>query len=102
MSKIGWYSETTFRSRMTSSSAWTSSSVTSNWSSATAHYGQTPMLRAVCVAPLVVLAAGCGSSGIQGTLAWEGAPAVAGHAAHGVIRNTTSHSQTLDAHSMRL
>jgi hypothetical protein len=60
------------------------------------------MRRALALVALA-LAAGCGSgSAIEGTLAWTSAPAVGAHAMNGSVRNTTSHSVTLDAKSMRL
>lgn len=46
--------------------------------------------------------AGCGSSGLEGTLDWAQPPVVSGRSVSGVIRNTTSHSLTLDAKAMRL
>jgi len=55
-------------------------------------------------ASLFVLVAlgGCGNSGIEGTLRWQGTPRVAGRELTGRVRNTTSHTVTLDAKSMRL
>jgi hypothetical protein len=46
--------------------------------------------------------AGCGGSGIEGTLRWEQPPAVSGRALSGSIQNRTSHSVSLDPKSMRL
>jgi len=51
---------------------------------------------------LMVILAGCGSSGLEGTLAWDGTPQRSAHAAAGQLRNTTSHSVTLVPKSMRL
>lgn len=59
------------------------------------------MRRSVLIAGLAVLA-GCGSSAIQGTASWVGAPRVAGHTLSGELRNTTGHSLGLDVKSMRL
>ena len=56
---------------------------------------------ATVLAVLVTLA-GCGNSGINGTLEWAGSPAVSAHAFRGSVHNTTSHSVSLDAKSMRL
>ena len=50
--------------------------------------------------PLAV--AGCGSGGLEGSLAWQSGPATRAHSAGGVVRNTTGHSVDLDPHSMRL
>jgi hypothetical protein len=52
--------------------------------------------------------AGCGGSGLQGTLAWKHKPAVftrpgsSSHSVAGFVRNTTSHAVDLDARQMRL
>src|SRR4051794_10097585 len=51
---------------------------------------------------LVVALAGCGSSGLEGVLQWDGNPRVGARALSGTIQNTTSHSVDLDAGSMRL
>jgi hypothetical protein len=51
---------------------------------------------------LLAVLAGCGSSGIEGTLQWEQPPAVSGRSLNGTVRNTTSHSVSLDSKSMRL
>src|SRR4051794_19014328 len=51
---------------------------------------------------LLVVLAGCGSSGIEGTLQWEQPPTSAGRAVNGSVQNRTSHSVTLDAKAMRL
>jgi len=59
------------------------------------------MLRRAGIVMLVVLA-GCGSSGIEGTLSWEQPPAVTGNALNGSIQNQTSHSVSLDPKAMRL
>jgi hypothetical protein len=56
---------------------------------------------APCLAALVVLA-GCGGGGIEQTLDWAQPPAVSSHALTGRVRNTTSHSVTLDPRAMRL
>jgi hypothetical protein len=50
----------------------------------------------------LVALAGCGGSGIEGTLQWEQPPTVSGHSVSGSVRNTTSHSVTLSPKSMRL
>jgi hypothetical protein len=62
------------------------------------------MRRIVPVAGLVALMlAGCGGgSAIEGTLAWSGDPVVGAHSVSGLVRNTTSHSVTLDPKGMRL
>jgi hypothetical protein len=59
------------------------------------------MRLAASLVALVALA-GCGNSGIEGTLNWAQDPSVSAHALDGRVRNTTSHSVTLDAKSMRL
>jgi hypothetical protein len=51
---------------------------------------------------VIAFAAGCGNSGIEGTLGWTSGPSVGAHAANGSVKNNTSHSLTLDAKSMRL
>ena len=51
---------------------------------------------------LLVAVAGCGSSGIKGTLQWEQPPTVSARALSGSVQNATSHSVTLNAKSMRL
>ena len=51
---------------------------------------------------VLVALAGCGNSGIKGTLDWARSPVVSAHALRGSVHNTTSHSVTLDAKSMRL
>jgi hypothetical protein len=58
-------------------------------------------MRRVGIVCLVALA-GCGGSGIEGTLRWEQPPTVSGHSVSGSVQNTTSHSVTLSAKSMRL
>ena len=60
------------------------------------------MGRAVAILVLALAVGGCGSSGIEGTLAWVNDPAVSPHALNGTARNTTSHSVTLSAKGMRL
>ena len=59
------------------------------------------MRRGISVALFVVLA-GCGSTALQGTLAWQGAPRVQARSLSGTLHNTTSHSVTLDPKQMRL
>jgi hypothetical protein len=59
-------------------------------------------MRRAGIAILLVALAGCGSSGIQGTLDWAQPPAVSAHSLNGSVVNKTSHSVTLDAKSMRL
>jgi hypothetical protein len=51
---------------------------------------------------LLVVLAGCGSGGIEGTLQWAQPPAVSGRSLNGSIQNTTSHSVDVDAKAMRL
>jgi hypothetical protein len=51
---------------------------------------------------LLVVLAGCGSSGIEGTLGWQGSPTIAAHRAGGVIENKTSHAVSVKPRSMRL
>ena len=51
---------------------------------------------------LVALVAGCGNSGLEGVLQWDGNPRVAARALSGAIQNTTDHSLDLDAGTMRL
>ena len=51
---------------------------------------------------LFVALAGCGGSGIEGTLQWAQPPAVSGRSLSGTLENTTSHSVTLDSKRMRL
>jgi hypothetical protein len=58
--------------------------------------------RRVCALVAIVIVGGCGTGGIQGTLRWDSAPTVSSHGAHGVVENTTSHSQPLSPKSMRL
>ena len=53
-------------------------------------------------AVLVVALAGCGGSGLEGTLAWERPPTLSRHAVTGSVQNKTSHSVTLDPRRMRL
>jgi hypothetical protein len=51
---------------------------------------------------LLIALAGCGNSGLEGTLDWAQPPSVSAHAVNGTIKNKTSHSVTVDAKSMRL
>jgi len=51
---------------------------------------------------LLVALAGCGGSGLEGTLAWEEPPALSGRSVSGSVQNQTSHSVSLDAKTMRL
>lgn len=51
---------------------------------------------------LVVVLAGCGGSGIEGTLQWAQPPAVSGRSLSGSIQNMTSHTVKVDSKSMRL
>jgi hypothetical protein len=57
---------------------------------------------------LLVALAGCGSSGLEGTLQWRADPRIrangsaGGASATGVVHNTTSHSVSLDPKRMRL
>lgn len=50
----------------------------------------------------LLVGAGCGGSGIEGTLEWQGTPRVSSGELHGTARNTTSHSVTLDSKAWRL
>jgi hypothetical protein len=59
------------------------------------------MRRALLLTALIVVA-GCGGSGLEGVLQWEGDPNVAARALNGTIRNTTDHAVDLDAGAMRL
>ena len=59
-------------------------------------------MRRVSAALVVLAVGGCGSSGIEGTLRWGSPPSVVRHSAQGVVKNTTSHAQTLSPKSMRL
>ena len=60
------------------------------------------MRRVISVLLATGLAACGGATALEGTLVWTGMPTVSGHSAHGAVRNTTSHSVSLDPHSMRL
>jgi hypothetical protein len=51
---------------------------------------------------LVVALAGCGGSGIEGTLQWAQPPSVSRHSLNGSIQNTTSHSVRVEPKGMRL
>jgi hypothetical protein len=51
---------------------------------------------------LFVALAGCGGSGIEGTLQWAQPPSVSGRSVSGSVENTTSHSVTLNPKRMRL
>ena len=56
-----------------------------------------------CIPIVIALGlAGCGGSGLEGTLGWAQPPSVSAHAANGSIQNKTSHSVTVDPRSMRL
>jgi hypothetical protein len=59
-------------------------------------------MRRAGIVLLVVGLAGCGSSGLSGTLEWEQPPVVSAHGLNGSIQNTTSHSVSLSEKSMRL
>ena len=59
------------------------------------------MRRAIAILALAVLA-GCGNSGIEGTLGWDGDPDVTAHSLNGTLKNNTSHSVNSNAKSMRL
>jgi len=56
----------------------------------------------------LVAVAGCGNSGIQGTLVWRTPPTVRAQAGRspgiveGIVRNTTSHGVRIDPRQMRL
>ncbi len=60
------------------------------------------MRRAISVVFVSLALGGCGGSGIEGVLAWDGTPRVAGRSLDARVRNTTSHSEPLSAKSMRL
>ena len=60
------------------------------------------MRRLTAILLLALVVAGCGSGGLEGSLAWQSGPAIRAHVASGVIRNTTGHSVDLDPHAMRL
>ena len=51
---------------------------------------------------LVVAFAGCGGSGLEGTLDWTQPPSVSARSLNGSIENKTSHSVSLDSSAMRL
>jgi hypothetical protein len=51
---------------------------------------------------LVACLAGCGGSGLEGTLQWAEPPSVSGRSLSGTLENTTSHSVSLNPKSMRL
>jgi hypothetical protein len=59
-----------------------------------------PMRRAGIV--VLAVLAGCGGSGLEGTLRWQKPPSVASHSLSGRIQNATSHSVSLDPKAMRL
>lgn len=59
------------------------------------------MKRLACIGAAAWVVGGCGS-GLEGTLAWERDPVVRAHSLTGSVRNTTSHSVTLDPKAMRL
>jgi hypothetical protein len=59
------------------------------------------LTRGVGVVVLVLLA-GCGSSGIEGTLAWRQGPTRTAGGASGQVQNTTSNTQALHPKAMRL
>ena len=58
-------------------------------------------MRRVGIVALVALA-GCGGSGLEGTLQWAQPPSVSGRSVSGTVENTTSHSVRLDPKRMRL
>jgi hypothetical protein len=60
------------------------------------------MWRVISGLALALALGGCGSSGIQGTLEWQGSPVIRPHVLRGVLHNTTSHSVSLDPGAMRL
>jgi hypothetical protein len=60
------------------------------------------MLTRAGIVVLVLLLAGCGGSGLEGTLSWEQGPTMSRQAVSGSVKNTTSHSVTLNAKAMRL
>ena len=51
---------------------------------------------------LFVALAGCGGSGLEGTLQWAQPPSQSGRSVSGSIENTTSHSVSLNPKRMRL
>ena len=58
-------------------------------------------MRRVGIVALVALA-GCGGSGLEGTLQWAQPPSVSGRSVSGTVENTTSHSVSLSPKGMRL
>jgi hypothetical protein len=58
-------------------------------------------MRRVGIVLLVVLA-GCGGGGLEGTLRWAQPPSVSSRSVTGTLENATSHSVSLNPKSMRL
>jgi hypothetical protein len=59
------------------------------------------LTRRIGIVVLLVLA-GCGNSGIEGTLAWRQDPTGGAGGVSGQVQNTTSNTQALNPKSMRL
>jgi hypothetical protein len=59
-------------------------------------------MRLAALTVVLVALAGCGSSAIEGTLEWAQPASVSSHSLSGHVRNTTSHSVTVDPSSIRL
>jgi hypothetical protein len=51
---------------------------------------------------LVVVLAGCGGGGLEGTLEWAQPPSMSGRSLNGSIQNRTSHAVNVDSKGMRL
>jgi hypothetical protein len=60
------------------------------------------VLRGLAIATASLAIAGCGGSGLKGTLAWDGTPDRTANALRGTIVNTTSNTVTVDPKTMRL
>ena len=83
------------------------------WGTLVLGYGRSPrafgpkvhcprVRRGIVTAVAGLVLAGCGSSGLQGTLDWSGSPDVRANAASGVVANTTGHGVDLNPRAMRL
>jgi hypothetical protein len=59
------------------------------------------MRRVVALSALALALGACGS-GLEGTLAWDGDPALRPHSLNGSLKNTTSHSVAVNPKAMRL
>jgi hypothetical protein len=58
--------------------------------------------RGICIALAGLALAGCGGTGLRGTLEWSGSPSTGPQSVSGTVRNTTSHSVDLNPGAMRL